>query len=273
MATATESKADVAFVGTGSMGMPMVERLLRAGHRVLTCARSAEAGERLRRLGAELTGSPAEAVARTTTTVTCVFSLGQLRQVLVADGLLDRMAAGHLLVNHVTVSARAIQELASRADARGVYLVDAPVSGTPAMIREGRLTVLLGGDPGPVARARAVTGAYADPILETGPAGSATRLKLLNNALFAAHAQIAEAALEMARAWNLDASQVVDVLTRCSGTSGALAHLHREGAATMAPTEKYLRKDVAELVADLADAPAALGVIGTVIREGPLRIG
>jgi 3-hydroxyisobutyrate dehydrogenase-like beta-hydroxyacid dehydrogenase len=99
------------------------------------------------------------------------------------------MRAGSTLVVHTTTTVQTIGVLAAAAAERGAHVVDAPVSGTADDIRSGRLTVLAGGDEAPVARCTEVFRAYADPILATGALGTATKVKLVNNILFAANVQ------------------------------------------------------------------------------------
>jgi 3-hydroxyisobutyrate dehydrogenase-like beta-hydroxyacid dehydrogenase len=99
------------------------------------------------------------------------------------------MRAGSTLVVHTTTTVQTIGVLAAAAAERGAHVVDAPVSGTADDIRSGRLTVLAGGDEAPVARCAEVFRAYADPILATGALGTATKVKLVNNILFAANVQ------------------------------------------------------------------------------------
>jgi 3-hydroxyisobutyrate dehydrogenase-like beta-hydroxyacid dehydrogenase len=271
----TERK--LSFVGPGQMGEPMVERLIAEGWSVSTFTRREELSRTLQAAGAICHESLAEAVAGHGLVIVCVFSEEQLTAVVDGDGtfpgLVNVLEAGATVVSHVTASVAGLIALSSRLSEVGVRLIDAPVSGTAAMIRNGELTVLLGGDDSVSAdRAALAVSAYANPVLRTGGVGSATAIKLLNNALFAAHAQIAEEAVALARSQGLDVEATVAALTRCSGTSGAIAYLSSHSTDTLALTEKYLLKDVRALRADLADRGLDLGLLGTVIDGGPLQI-
>ncbi|MFE7421075.1 NAD(P)-dependent oxidoreductase [Rhodococcus sp. NPDC057529] len=262
----------ICFIGAGSMGMPMVVRLVQAGYAVQALVRSEETRATLERAGALTFRDGAAAAEGAECCVVCVFSADQLREVLLGGGVLDSLASGAVVINHTTVDMGAIVDLADEAAARGLDFVDAPVSGTPVMIEQGELTVLLGGGKDGTNAAAEIVSAYASPVVKTGASGSATQLKLINNALFAAHSQLAEEAMRIGESFGHDRATVIRVLNACSGTSGALAYLARKDAVSFEDTERYLRKDVAALMKSVETA-RSLGVLGKAISLGPLDLG
>lgn len=254
----------IGFIGAGHLGEPMAERLLSAGHDVRVYARRAEVRDRLAAAGAELARHPAE-LGSCAVVVSCLYSDEQVLDVL--PEVVGAMAAGTVLVSHTTGRPEALDRLTGY----GPGIVDAAFSGTAESVRAGRLTVYLGGEPHDVATARQVVGAYADPILETGGRGSALRVKLLNNLLFAAISQVTLRGLNAAREWGIDETTLLDVLAVSSGGSSAANYVAARGgaeryAATVTP---FLRKDLAAC----HDTNADLTELLAIARGGPLDLG
>lgn len=262
----------ICFIGPGSMGLPMVRQLLRAGHEVASCTSRSGTRAELVAMGASLCSTPAEAADGAEACIVCVFSAAQLRDVLVgADGILGVLPRDTAVISHVTSSVRTVAELAEASERARVSFVDAPISGTALSIERGELTVLLGGGHEAVRTAAALVGPYADPVIATGPVGTATWLKLLNNGLFAANAQLVEAALRVAARHGFDQRLVTEVLSACTGTSGALAYLRQSDDRTFEAALAYLDKDVAALRE--IDGSSEFDVLLSVIDGGPLVIG
>lgn len=263
----------IGFVGAGQMGEPMVERLLAAGHEVVLHVRRPEARERFAAAGARVVATSREAATGSPVVLACVFSDAQLVEVAAGpDGLLAGLGAGAVLASHVTGSAAALAALAAQVPE--AHLVDAPVSGVADDIRSGTLTVLLGGAPEPVEAVAAVVTAYASPVLRTGALGSALSIKLVNNVLFAAHAQLAAEAVGLGRALGVEPILLVSALAQCSGRSYAVDTLTR--LPDLATFERlagpFLRKDVAACEHELEVLGQDAGLLGRVVREGPLQL-
>lgn len=264
----------IGFIGAGQMGMPMVRRLVGAGHEVTVYARRAEVRDECRALGASATDSAAEAVAGVDAVVTCLYADAQLRELALGpDGFLASTAPGALVLVHTTGSPSTARALAEAGSPRGLHIVDAPVSGSAEDIAAGHVTVMLGGEPDAVARAHAVVSAYGDPVVALGPLGSAQVVKLLNNALFAAQIQLAGEVERIAGRFGVDPPTLASTIQRSSGASYAMSLVETMGStATLAEAAgHFLHKDVAAVV-DVADELGLdLGVLGHVNRHGPVR--
>jgi len=264
----------IGFIGAGQLGEPTVLRLLAAGHAVKVFARRDEVRSRLADKGATLVDSPA-AVADADLVVLFLFSDPQLREVaLEPGGLIAAMKPGTPLAIHTTASLQTLDALANAAADRDVPVLDAPVSGTAENIAAGELTVLVGGEPAAVESASAVFAAYANPIVMTGPRGTAMKTKLLNNVLFAANMQLVGDASRLAEQLGIDPAAAFQALAVSSSGSKAMGYLLRFGAldgfaASAAP---YLRKDVEAARATAEQLGVDLGLLGDVAREGPLDL-
>ena len=205
--------------------------------------------------------------------VVCLFADAQIRELAFGSGgFLQSMAAGALLVIHTTGSPATTRELAELGAERGIRVVDAPVSGTAQDIEQGHVTVLLGGDARSIEEAAELVAAYGDPILRIGPLGGAMGVKLLNNALFAAHLHLAGEVERVAAGFGLQMATVAPAIMQGSGSSYAMGVVSRFGSLDAVVTDAgpFLAKDVA-LVDDLVgELGLDLGVLGYVNDHGPV---
>jgi 3-hydroxyisobutyrate dehydrogenase-like beta-hydroxyacid dehydrogenase len=268
----TETRARVGFVGAGEMGTPMVDRLLAAGSPVTVLARRPEVAERYAGSPARVVSSLGEVAEGADIVIVCVLTDAQVAEVALGEhALLAAMAPGSLLVVHTTGSPSTATRLAEDGAERGVRVIDAPVSGGPADIVAGHITLLLGGDDTDVERVRPVLAAYADPILHLGPLGSGQVVKLINNALFAANIQLAAEAERVADQLGVDIATLASTVAHCSGASyamGVIAAMGSTEALTVA-AGRFLRKDVDMVTAVAAELGVDLGLLASVADGDP----
>ena len=261
----------VAFVGTGQIGTPMAERLLAAGHDLTVYARRAEVRERFAELGAAVTDSLAAAAQAAEVVHVAVYSDDQFADVSLADdGLVANLVDDALLVSHTTGSPATIQRVAAAGNG---HVVDAPFSGTAPDIVAGHLTVMLGGAPDDVARARKTIAAFGDPVVDIGALGSALVVKLLNNALLSANTQLAVQADAIANQLGVETAVFAPVIMESSGASYAMGVIRNIGS-TQQMIElagHYLRKDTDVVQQVLRELGVDLGIIGEVIDRGPAK--
>ncbi len=178
------------------------------------------------------------------------------------DGLLAGMAPGGVIAIHSTVHPATCVRLGETAAARGVTVIDAPVSGGADAAEQGRLVVMVGGDRDVFERALPVLSTYGDPVVHMGPLGSGQLAKLVNNVMFTAHLALAQDAMELAQGLGIDPARLVEVLQRGSAGSFALGIVAQVGSLPAFPTSGsvLLKKDVGIVdgVAAAHGAPAGL---------------
>ncbi|SPM35091.1 3-hydroxyisobutyrate dehydrogenase or related beta-hydroxyacid dehydrogenase, partial [Mycobacterium rhizamassiliense] len=264
----------VGFLGAGQLGEPMIDRLLGAGHDVLVCARREEVRRRLAAKGAALAGSVADLARGSDVLISCLFSDAQLRETgLGPDGFIANAKDGAVFVSHTTGTLSTLEALRDSAPSAPIIL-DAPVSGTVENIDAGTLTVLIGGPGDAVASVTPILAAYADPVVATGALGSALALKLINNLLFAANAQLLAAATQLGTQLGIEPDVLLSTLQVCSARSHAADQAHRIGGMERFEVlaGPFLRKDVAACREAAAEAGVELGLLGTAVREGPLAL-
>ncbi|MGI5330177.1 NAD(P)-dependent oxidoreductase [Actinomadura nitritigenes] len=250
----------VGFIGLGSQGGPMARRIIEAGHPTTLWARRAATLEPFAGTDASVAASPAELARASDLVCVCVVDDAGVEEVLTAeDGVLAGLGEGGLVAVHSTVHPDTCRRLAAEAAAKGVDLVDAPVSGGGPAAAAGRLLVMAGGEQKAVDRCRPVFASYGDPIVHMGPLGSGQVAKLLNNLLFAANLATASTTLALGRALDVDPVRLAEVVSHGSGASFALDRV-ASGGGTLdriaAHAGGLLRKDVG-LVAGIAAAAGA----------------
>lgn len=264
----------VGFLGAGKLGEPMVERLLGAGHNVAVYARREETRRRLETKGAAIADSVADLARGSDLVISCLFSDAQLRETgLGPDGVIANAKPGAVFVSHTTGTLSTLEALRESSPAAPVIL-DAPVSGTVENIDAGTLTVLIGGPSDAVTAVTPVLAAYADPVVATGALGSALALKLINNLLFAANAQLLGAATQLGTQLGVEPSVLLSTLQVCSARSHAAEQAQRVGGMDRF-TElagPFLRKDIAACREAAAEAGVELGLLETAVSEGPLAL-
>jgi 3-hydroxyisobutyrate dehydrogenase-like beta-hydroxyacid dehydrogenase len=207
------------FIGLGSQGGGMAQRIIDRGLATTLWARRAATLEPFT-TRAEVARDPFEVGRSSDVVGICVTDGAAVREVaLGARGVLAGMAPGSVLAIHSTIDPGECVAIADAAAARGVRVIDAPVSGGGAVAAAGQLTVYVGGDPDAVALARPVLETYGSAIFYMGALGSGMRTKLLNNALVAAHFALAHDAFRLGTAAGLDPTTLADALRSGSGRS------------------------------------------------------
>jgi 3-hydroxyisobutyrate dehydrogenase-like beta-hydroxyacid dehydrogenase len=264
----------VAFIGAGQMGAPMVRRLLAARINVTLYARRPEIRAAFAALGARTAGAVGEAVASAGVVISCLFDERQVEEVLLgADGFIACAVPGTVLVSHTTIGLNVLARLEQAAADRGLFLLDAPVSGAPDDIDAGQLTILVGGETAAVDRARPALQSYGS-VVATGGVGSASRVKLVNNLLFAVNAQTAAAAALLGQQLGVEPDALFAGILRCSASSRAMQAMLAAGS----PGElarfggKYLSKDVAAALRAAAEAGADASLLAGIAQDGPLPL-
>ncbi len=260
----------VAILGLGTMGAGMAKNLLAAGFTVTVYNRTRAKAEALAASGARVADSAAEAAHDADVIVSMLSDEAASRAAWTGeDGALSGVKAGAVLVESSTVKPEWIEELAGLAKARGVELLDAPVTGSRVQAQAGELIFLVGGDAGVVEQVRPVLEAMSKEIVHLGPSGSGARMKLINN--FLAGVQVASLAEGMA--WiersGLDRDLALRVLKNgapgsplLGAISGRMIEAKYDVNFLLSLMEKdlrYARLDAAVLGVDLRTARSAEG--------------
>jgi 3-hydroxyisobutyrate dehydrogenase-like beta-hydroxyacid dehydrogenase len=257
------------------MGWPMAERLRDAGHEVCLLTRSDEAAAKAKAAGFRSANFIAGVVIDAELAIVCVFTDAQAREVcLEAGGIVDSLPAGGVIVTHTTGSPNTIEEIAVKAAERGLSVLDAPVSGGPPQIAAGEITLFVGGAADTFERAAPVLGSYGSPVLHVGRLGNGQRVKLINNALFAANIGLAAEAATLGESLGVDAPTLLRALNHGSGGSKAGGMVAAMGSveAFANTVGEFVSKDVKVARAVAAEIGADLGLIGAVLTSDLVRL-
>ena len=203
----------IAVLGTGTMGGPIAATLLAAGFRVTVWNRTKARAAPLRRQGARLAGSPAEAAAHADVILTMLAD-GEAVETAMAgpDGALLAARPGAVWVQMATVGVEWTARLAELAGDAGVAFVDAPVSGSDTAAHDGALVVLASGPDEIASRVAPVFDAVGSRTLWLGPAGNGSSLKLALNNWLAAQVEAAAETIALTQALGLDSRVFVDTI-------------------------------------------------------------
>jgi 3-hydroxyisobutyrate dehydrogenase-like beta-hydroxyacid dehydrogenase len=258
----------IGFVGAGRMGGPMISRLVEAGHQVRALGRSDEKRSATAELGADSVGQIDAVCADAETVMLCVFTDDQVRHICLDDRLITAMPSGSTLVLHTTGSPRTAQDIAELAAPHGVEVVDAPVSGGPHDAAAGALTLFVGGPDDAVAAVHPALRCYGDPILHVGPTGAGQKVKLVNNALFAAHIGLLADAVDLAARLGVTESALLTALPHGSAASRVVEIVAAGGsvASFVATAGEFVGKDVAVVRRVVAELGSDLGALDDVIE-------
>lgn len=214
---------NIGFVGLGRMGQAMVARLLEADFTVAVWNRTAAKAEPLVSQGATLAASLADLASMSDIILTIVTDDAAVEAIYnPASGLLAGPVAGKLFVEMSTIRPDTIRRIAALIHERGAALLDAPMSGTVAPAREGKLLTMVGGAPDDVEHARPVLAVLCRRIAHMGPTGSGTTMKLVLNMPMAVYWQALAEALAIGTRSGLDLAQMLDLFTDSPAAIAAL---------------------------------------------------
>ncbi len=210
-----------AFLGLGVMGYPMAGHLVAAGHRVTVYNRTTAKAERwVAEHGGEMAMTPAAAAEGAEYVFLCVGDDPDVLAVTTgADGVLETMGEGAVLVDHTTASAVIARNVHAAAAAQGVGFVDAPISGGQAGAENGVLTVMCGGDQADFDRVAPVIDAYSRACNLLGGPGSGQLTKMVNQICIAGLVQGLSEGINFAQRAGLDVGGVVDTISK--GAAGS----------------------------------------------------
>ena len=215
------SKQQVALLGTGTMGSGMARNLRKAGFPLTVYNRTREKAELLAETGAQIADTPSRAVAGASVVLSMLADDVASREAwLGTNGALAAMQAGAVVVECGTVSPEWVNELHQQAEARGLKMMDAPVTGSRPQANAGELTFLAGADPTSLEAVRPVLESMSKSILHLGPVGSGALLKLINNFLCGVQVASFAEALAWVERSSLDRAQALDFLKNGAAGSG-----------------------------------------------------
>jgi 3-hydroxyisobutyrate dehydrogenase-like beta-hydroxyacid dehydrogenase len=176
--------AKLGFIGLGAMGSQVAARLLAAGHSVTGYNRTRAKAEPLLQAGLLWGDSPRAVAAAADIVFSMVTDDAALQAIAGADetdGLLAGLGPGKIFIDMSTVSPVTSRHLAGQAAQRGAQMLDAPISGSPHSVQQGKASILVGGAIATFDSARRVLLDIAPRVTHLGENGAGLILKLASN--------------------------------------------------------------------------------------------
>lgn len=253
---------EIAFVGLGSMGLPMAKNLVKAGFGVRGFDLKESAITELESVGGRGARSARQACEGADAIVLMVVNSAQASNILLDDGSLDVLAAGGVVVLAATCPPSDVRQLADRVEASGRHFVDAPVSGGVVGASAGSLTIMVGALSESFTRVRPLLNALGRKIIHIGEMpGQGAMAKAVNQLLCGVHLAAAAEAMSLCERLGIDSRTMLDLVSDSAASSWMLRDrgsrmLERDPVVTS--TVNIFVKDLGIVLRSGADAGAAL---------------
>jgi 3-hydroxyisobutyrate dehydrogenase len=205
------------YIGLGNLGGHIAMNLVRKGYDVTVFDLDRKLGQRHIDAGAKWAATPAELAAQVDHVITCLPSPVVSEKVLTE--ILTTLKAGGTWIENSTNGRDEMLRLAGMAEAKGIKVLEAPVTGGVHLAARGEITVLVGGDKVLFEQHEAALKAFGNRIFHMGPLGAAAIIKVITNMLAFIHLVADAEALMLAKRGGLDLAQAWNAITASSGTS------------------------------------------------------
>jgi 3-hydroxyisobutyrate dehydrogenase len=215
--------AKIGFIGLGNMGGPMASNLLKAGHEVTGFDIVPGALETFAEQGGTPVHLVADAARGRDAVITMLPAGRHVSEVYLGDGgVLQSAAPGGLLIDCSTIDVATAREVASRAEAAGMLMVDAPVSGGVAGAAAATLTFMVGGSMEGFEKARPLLEPMGKAIIHAGGSGNGQAAKICNNMILGVSMIAVSEAFVLAEKLGLDHQKLFDISSKASGQCWSL---------------------------------------------------
>jgi 3-hydroxyisobutyrate dehydrogenase len=222
------SELKVGFVGLGAMGISMAAHLKKAGLLVGVSNRTMAKAQEFAAQNGVIAGSPGELAGNCNVIVLCVSADADVLSV--AKEIAAKAKPGAIVIDHSTVSAQTAKDAHALMQAAGGDFIDAPVSGGVEGAKNGKLSVMAGGDAAALAKVEPVLDAYSARVSHMGGIGAGQSTKAVNQILIAGIMQGFGEGLALAEALGLDPVVLMSTLTGGAANSW---YLEKRGASAL----------------------------------------
>jgi len=215
------SKQAVGIIGLGSMGLGVARTLLAKGFAVNVYDVRPDAVKSFAREGGRGCANPGEVGARSGTVIVLVVNAEQTQEALFGKhGAAHRMARGSVVIASSTVAPAYAEQLGVDLKARGIHMIDAPVSGGAAKAAQGQLSIMASGSRESFTRAEAVLEAIAAKVYRLGDApGMGSKVKMINQLLAGVHIAASAEAMALGIRAGVDPNVLYEVISNSAGSS------------------------------------------------------
>lgn len=262
----------IGFIGLGNMGQPMMRNLLKAGHQVKAYDVVPKLMAVAKEAGAEAAAGAGEAARGVDAVITMLPAGQHVREVYMGEGgVLATAGAGTLLIDSSTIDVETARAVGKAAAAKGLDMVDAPVSGGVAGAAAGTLTFMVGGSEQAFARAEPILKFMGKVIVHAGPSGNGQAAKICNNMMLGIHMISVAEAFALAEKLGLEGAKLFEISAKASGQCWSLtSYCPEPGLVPSAPSNRDFQPGftVAMMLKDLRLAQQAAGAAGVATPLG-----
>ena len=239
----------IGFIGLGRMGLPMAYNLLKAGLDLTVHNRSQPKVQDIAAAGAIAAISSAEVTRQCDIVLACLPDIATSEEVFLGpDGVMANARPGQIIVDHSTVGIDTSKACAGAADAKGAMFLDAPISGGTERAENATLVIMAGGPEEAFAAALPAFDAMGGTVRHTGPTGTGTTVKLVNQLLVGVHTLAAAEAMLMGTKSGADPALVYELVSSGWGQSFML---DRNSSVMLDQTYEDARAPVRTILKDL----------------------
>ena len=203
----------IGFIGLGIMGRPMARNLLKAGYSLVVHSRSRGPVDEIVKAGAKASSSPKDVAAQCDVLITMLPNSPDVELVALGpNGIIEGARRGLILADMSTISPIVSKKIGEALAAKGVAMLDAPVSGGEKGAIDGALSIMVGGEPDVFQRVLPVFQAMGKTITHLGPLGSGGFTKLANQIIVAVNLTALAEALTLGKKAGLDRELLLTAL-------------------------------------------------------------
>jgi 3-hydroxyisobutyrate dehydrogenase len=214
--------ARIGFIGLGNMGGPMAANLVKAGHEVTGYDVVTASLDKLAAGGGKPAASLPEAVAARTQSSPCCRRGATSSRSISATAVFSARRPGTLLIDCSTIDVATARRVAEAAEAAGLTMVDAPVSGGVGGAEAATLTFMVGGADEAFARAEPLLAPMGKAIIHAGGSGNGQAAKICNNMILGVSMIAVSEAFVLAEQLGLDHQKLFDIASKASGQCWSL---------------------------------------------------
>lgn len=219
----SDPRPRLGFIGVGAVGQPMARNLLNAGYSVAFCTSRVATVDALIAVGGVQVADPVAVAGACDVLLVCLPADAEIESVLLAEsGALDALREGGTIIELSTASPAIVRRLGEQAAARGIAVLDAPISGGTSGAEAATLAIMVGGAAADLAACRPILETLGKQIYHVGPIGMGKIFKLCNQYLAAANTALVGEALTLGAAAGADLPLLAEVIAASSGASRAL---------------------------------------------------
>jgi len=205
----------VGFIGLGDMGQGIIPRLLAAGHQVTGWNRTPVKAEPLLAIGMKWAGSPRQVAEISEIVLSIVTDSRAVEAVALGEeGVIAGLGADGIYLDMSTIDPEASKRISAAFAAAGLTMLDAPLSGSPVSLEQGKASVMVGGDPAAFERAKPILEAIGPSVTYIGASGLAVQMKVAINLCLIVEMVAFSEAVALAEKGGVDRAVAVDAMLK-----------------------------------------------------------